>query len=67
MNSSMLKLSTDKAEVALHLVLSQLTVSLQTMVETVFLSKLWSNTLESILIEHCQCSSTSVAFAVCPS
>ena len=35
--------------------------------ETVFLSKLQLNTLESILTEHCQCSSTSAASVMRPS
>lgn len=65
MNSNKLKLNTDKAEVALYLILSQLTVSLQTLAEMVI--GIPFKTLESILTERCQCSSTSVTFAVCPS
>ena len=49
------------------LVLSRSTVSVQTWAETVFLLKHWLNTLESILIECCRCSSMSAASAVRPS
>ena len=51
---------------ALHLVLSWLTLSVRTLVETVFLSKCRLYTLESILIKCCQCRSTSAASAVHP-
>ena len=65
MNNNKLKLNTDKTEV-MPLVLSQSTGSVQTLAKTVFLSKHWLNTLESILIECRQCRSTSAASAVCP-
>ena len=71
MSSNKLKLNTDKTEVmrmlALHLVLSRSAVSAQTLAETVWLSKRWLDILGSILIEHCQCSSTPATFAVRPS
>ena len=61
MNSHKLKLNTGKTEVMPVGSASRLESvdSAQTLMETVFLSKLRLNTLESILIEHCQCSSTS--------
>ena len=69
MNSNKLKLNTDKTEVMPVGSASRLESvdSAQTLMETVFLSELRLNTLESILIEHCQCSSTSAASAVRPS
>ena len=51
---------------ALHLVSSWSTVSARTLVETVFLSKCQLYTFESILINCCQCRSTSAASAVHP-
>ena len=59
-------------QLALHLILSRSTVNniggnsvpFRTLV--VFLSECGLNTLESILIEHCPCSSTSAAFAMHP-
>ena len=41
--------------------------NMQTLTETVFLSNCQLNILESILIECCQCSSTSAASAIHPS
>ena len=77
MNSNKLKLNTDKTEVmpvgcASHLEsvdgecasIGGNSVPFRMLV--VFLSKWGLNTLESILIECCPCSSTSAAFAMHP-
>ena len=77
MNSNKLKLNTDKTEVMpvgsasrLESVDSECaniggnSVPFRTLV--MFLSECGLNTLESILIERCPCSSTSAAFAMHP-